>query len=82
MFIAPEVAPSTSSAASRDPQCTVVFDSAKVTLSVEFSMFHRHTHTHTISQTVIYFLSTHSLFFNNCVGVVGGSVGGVCGVSG
>ncbi|GLD59555.1 kinesin-like protein KIF13B, partial [Lates japonicus] len=29
VFIAPEVAPSSSSSASRDPQCTVVFDSAK-----------------------------------------------------
>ena len=30
MFIAPEVAPSSSSSAFRDPQCTVVFDSTKV----------------------------------------------------
>ncbi|XP_029352693.1 kinesin-like protein KIF13B isoform X2 [Echeneis naucrates] len=29
VFIAPEVAPSSSSCVSRDPQCTVVFDSAK-----------------------------------------------------
>lgn len=31
VFIAPEVAPSSSSSDSRDPQCTVVFDNAKVT---------------------------------------------------
>lgn len=30
VFVAPEVAPSSSSSASTDPQCTVVFDSAKV----------------------------------------------------
>lgn len=35
VFIAPEMASSSSSSASRDPQCTVVFDSTKVTLSVE-----------------------------------------------
>ncbi|XP_047194050.1 kinesin-like protein KIF13B isoform X6 [Hippoglossus stenolepis] len=36
VFIAPEVAPSSSSSAFRDPQCTVVFDSAKE-LSVSVS---------------------------------------------
>lgn len=30
VFIAPEVEPSSSSSVSKDPQCTVVFDSAKV----------------------------------------------------
>lgn len=30
MFVAPEVAPSTLSSGPTDPQCTVVFDSAKV----------------------------------------------------
>uniref|UniRef100_A0A8C4DBQ6 Kinesin family member 13Bb n=1 Tax=Dicentrarchus labrax TaxID=13489 RepID=A0A8C4DBQ6_DICLA len=42
VFIAPEVVPSSSSSASRDPQCTVVFDSAKelsVTVSEEFVEF-------------------------------------------
>ncbi|XP_044026286.1 kinesin-like protein KIF13B isoform X2 [Siniperca chuatsi] len=42
VFIAPEVAPSSSSSASRDPQCTVVFDSAKelsVPVSEEFVEF-------------------------------------------
>lgn len=32
VFIAPEMTPSSSSSVSKDPQCTVVFDSAKVTL--------------------------------------------------
>uniref|UniRef100_UPI0037E87330 kinesin-like protein KIF13B n=1 Tax=Semicossyphus pulcher TaxID=241346 RepID=UPI0037E87330 len=36
VFIAPEVAPSSSSSSSRDPQCTVVFDSPKE-LSVQVS---------------------------------------------
>ncbi|XP_076612125.1 kinesin-like protein KIF13B [Chaetodon auriga] len=42
VFIAPEVAPSTSSSTSRDPQCTVVFDIAKelsVVVSEEFVEF-------------------------------------------
>ncbi|XP_041815196.1 kinesin-like protein KIF13B isoform X2 [Chelmon rostratus] len=42
VFIAPEVAPSTSSSTSRDPHCTVVFDSAKelsVPVSEEFGEF-------------------------------------------
>ncbi|KAI3364074.1 hypothetical protein L3Q82_010899, partial [Scortum barcoo] len=42
VFIAPEVAPSCSSPTSRDPQCTVVFDSAKelsVTVTEEFLEF-------------------------------------------
>uniref|UniRef100_A0A8D3CIA0 Kinesin motor domain-containing protein n=1 Tax=Scophthalmus maximus TaxID=52904 RepID=A0A8D3CIA0_SCOMX len=42
VFIAPEVAPSSSSSACRDPQCTVVFDSAKelsVSVSEDFVEF-------------------------------------------
>ncbi|XP_054871760.1 kinesin-like protein KIF13B isoform X3 [Amphiprion ocellaris] len=42
VFTAPEVAPSSSSSASRDPQCTVVFDSAKelsVPVSEDFVEF-------------------------------------------
>ncbi|XP_071770328.2 kinesin-like protein KIF13B isoform X3 [Centroberyx gerrardi] len=42
VFIAPEVEPSTPSSASRDPQCTVVFDSTKelsVTVSEDFVEF-------------------------------------------
>ncbi|XP_045916377.1 kinesin-like protein KIF13B isoform X3 [Micropterus dolomieu] len=42
VFIAPEVAPSSSSSDSRDPQCTVVFDNAKelsVPVSEEFVEF-------------------------------------------
>uniref|UniRef100_A0A7N6B5D8 Kinesin family member 13Bb n=1 Tax=Anabas testudineus TaxID=64144 RepID=A0A7N6B5D8_ANATE len=34
VFVAPEVAPSSSSSASTDPQCTVVFDSAKISVPV------------------------------------------------
>lgn len=33
VFTAPEVATSSSSSASRDPQCTVVFDNTKVELT-------------------------------------------------
>uniref|UniRef100_A0A3Q3KCD8 Kinesin family member 13Bb n=1 Tax=Monopterus albus TaxID=43700 RepID=A0A3Q3KCD8_MONAL len=42
LFIAPEVAPSSSSSASKDPQCTVVFDSVKelsVPVSEDFVEF-------------------------------------------